>query len=266
MARSSSSASPRYSPRQAELPDSESPGSMVISTSARQERPPDERRQHRPPHQPPRSSRARRSPRSTPPTSWATCSRCPEHLRDAVWRVESAIMQDWDTSAGLVVAGMGGSAIGGALARAALGDHASRPIFVTRAYGLPTWTTPDTMVLCASYSGRHRGDARLLRVGRRARRQAHRRHDRRAPRRDGARRRRPGDPAAGRLSAARGGRLHDRRRARGRRALRRRAAADVRDRRRRLAHRAARRRVGARRAGGLARQGDRPRACTGPRR
>ncbi len=77
----------------------------------------------------------------------------PEQLRDAVWRVESAIMQEWDTSAGLVVAGMGGSAIGGALARAALGDHASRPIFVTRAYGLPTWTTPDTMVLCASYSG-----------------------------------------------------------------------------------------------------------------
>jgi len=76
-----------------------------------------------------------------------------EHLRDAVWRVESAIMEDSDTPAGLVVAGMGGSAIGGALARAALGDHASRPIFVTRAYGLPTWTTPDTMVMCASYSG-----------------------------------------------------------------------------------------------------------------
>jgi glucose/mannose-6-phosphate isomerase len=77
----------------------------------------------------------------------------PEHLRDALWRVESAIMQDWDTTAGLVVAGMGGSAIGGALARAAMGDQASRPIFVTRAYGLPPWTTPDTMVLCASYSG-----------------------------------------------------------------------------------------------------------------
>jgi glucose/mannose-6-phosphate isomerase len=77
----------------------------------------------------------------------------PEHLRDALWRVESAIMEDRDAPAGLVVAGMGGSAIGGALARAALGDHASRPMFVTRAYGLPTWTTPDTMVLCASYSG-----------------------------------------------------------------------------------------------------------------
>jgi glucose/mannose-6-phosphate isomerase len=77
----------------------------------------------------------------------------PEQLRDALWRAESAIMPDWDTPAGLVVAGMGGSAIGGALARAALGDHASRPFFVTRAYGLPTWTTPETMVLCASYSG-----------------------------------------------------------------------------------------------------------------
>src|SRR5438067_3270527 len=77
----------------------------------------------------------------------------PGQLRDARWRVESGFMQGWDPSAGLVGAGMGGSAIGGALARAALGDHASRPIFVTRAYGLPPWTTPDTMVLCASYSG-----------------------------------------------------------------------------------------------------------------
>lgn len=77
----------------------------------------------------------------------------PEHLRDALWRVESAIMGEWDTPGGLVVAGMGGSAIGGSLALAALGDHASRPIFVTRAYGLPPWTTPETTILCASYSG-----------------------------------------------------------------------------------------------------------------
>ena len=48
---------------------------------------------------------------------------------------------------------MGGSAIGGTLARAALGDQASRPILATRGYGLPPWTTPDTTVLCASYSG-----------------------------------------------------------------------------------------------------------------
>jgi glucose/mannose-6-phosphate isomerase len=77
----------------------------------------------------------------------------PEQLGDAVWRVESAGIEPIDTPGGLVVAGMGGSAIGGALARAALGDQASRPMFQARGYGLPPWTTPDTTVLCASYSG-----------------------------------------------------------------------------------------------------------------
>jgi glucose/mannose-6-phosphate isomerase len=77
----------------------------------------------------------------------------PEHMRDAQWKVESARLEEWDSPGGLVVAGMGGSAIGGALAKAALGDQASRPIFASRAYGLPAWTQPDTTVLCASYSG-----------------------------------------------------------------------------------------------------------------
>jgi glucose/mannose-6-phosphate isomerase len=77
----------------------------------------------------------------------------PEHLRDALWKVESAGLEPWDSPGGLVVAGMGGSAVGGHLARAILGDHASRPLLGARAYGLPPWTTPDTTVLCASYSG-----------------------------------------------------------------------------------------------------------------
>ncbi|HXE44371.1 MAG TPA: bifunctional phosphoglucose/phosphomannose isomerase [Conexibacter sp.] len=77
----------------------------------------------------------------------------PEHLRDALWRVESAQLEQHDAPGGLIVAGMGGSAIGGALARAALGDRASRPLIVMRDYGVPAWTTPDTTVLCASYSG-----------------------------------------------------------------------------------------------------------------
>jgi glucose/mannose-6-phosphate isomerase len=51
------------------------------------------------------------------------------------------------------VAARGGSSVGGLLAIAALGDRASRPIFVARDYGLPAWTTPNTTVLCASYSG-----------------------------------------------------------------------------------------------------------------
>jgi glucose/mannose-6-phosphate isomerase len=77
----------------------------------------------------------------------------PEHLRDALWKVESAGLSPWDSPGGLVVAGMGGSAIGGELARAILGDQASRPVLSARAYGLPPWTTQDTTVLCASYSG-----------------------------------------------------------------------------------------------------------------
>jgi glucose/mannose-6-phosphate isomerase len=79
----------------------------------------------------------------------------PDHLRDALWRVESAsgLMEEWDSPGGLIVAGMGGSAIGGGLARAALSDHASRAIAVVRGYGLPPWATPETTVLCASYSG-----------------------------------------------------------------------------------------------------------------
>ena len=77
----------------------------------------------------------------------------PEHLRDALWRVESARLQRHDAPGGLIVAGMGGSAIGGALARAALGDRAQRPIVLARGYSLPAWTTPETMVLCSSYSG-----------------------------------------------------------------------------------------------------------------
>jgi glucose/mannose-6-phosphate isomerase len=77
----------------------------------------------------------------------------PQQLGDALWRVESAGLEAQDTQGGLVVAGMGGSAIGGALARAALGDQASRPIIAARGYGLPPWTVPDTTVLCVSYSG-----------------------------------------------------------------------------------------------------------------
>ena len=48
---------------------------------------------------------------------------------------------------------MGGSAIGGDLAKAALGDRATRPITVVRGYALESWTPPESLVLCASYSG-----------------------------------------------------------------------------------------------------------------
>ncbi|MCK9247964.1 MAG: bifunctional phosphoglucose/phosphomannose isomerase [Solirubrobacteraceae bacterium] len=76
-----------------------------------------------------------------------------DHIRDAMWKVESAGLGAWDSPGGLVVAGMGGSSIGGLLGRAAIGDQAARPVLAARGYGLPPWTTDDTTVLCASYSG-----------------------------------------------------------------------------------------------------------------
>jgi glucose/mannose-6-phosphate isomerase len=76
----------------------------------------------------------------------------PDHLRDALWRVESAGLEPVEAT-GLVVCGMGGSAVGGLLARSALGDSLGLPMLVFRDYELPSWTPPDRVVLCSSYSG-----------------------------------------------------------------------------------------------------------------
>ena len=77
----------------------------------------------------------------------------PDHLRDALWRIESARLEAGDDAAGLLVCGMGGSAIGGDLAAAALGSRITRPLLTVRGYELPSWVTPEWTVLCASYSG-----------------------------------------------------------------------------------------------------------------
>jgi len=77
----------------------------------------------------------------------------PLQLGDALWRTQSAGIRSRDLPGGLVVCGMGGSAIGGDLAKAALGDRATRPITVVRGYALESWTPPESLVLCASYSG-----------------------------------------------------------------------------------------------------------------
>jgi glucose/mannose-6-phosphate isomerase len=77
----------------------------------------------------------------------------PIHLRDALWRMDSAGAAPVDAPLGLIVAGMGGSAIGGRLARGALGGRLRRPLLVGPAYALPAWAGPETLVLCSSYSG-----------------------------------------------------------------------------------------------------------------
>ena len=76
----------------------------------------------------------------------------PDHLSDALFRIESARIPATKAD-GLVVCGMGGSAIGGDLARGAFGSRTTLPFTTVRDYGLEPWTSPERMVLCASYSG-----------------------------------------------------------------------------------------------------------------
>lgn len=78
----------------------------------------------------------------------------PGQIGDALWRVESAGIKREDRSRGMVICGMGGSAIGGDLAAAAIGTRATAPIAINRGYALPKWATAgETLVVCASYSG-----------------------------------------------------------------------------------------------------------------
>ncbi len=76
----------------------------------------------------------------------------PNHIRDALWRVDSAQLRP-APSVGLVVCGMGGSAIGAELARGILGDRLVGPVVVVRSYGLPKWINSEWSVLASSYSG-----------------------------------------------------------------------------------------------------------------
>lgn len=76
-----------------------------------------------------------------------------DHLLDALWRVESAALAPVDAPGGMIVAGMGGSAIGGRLALGAIGPRLRRPLAIADGYALPGWAGPDTLVLCSSYSG-----------------------------------------------------------------------------------------------------------------
>lgn len=76
----------------------------------------------------------------------------PDHLRDALWRIESARLATMEAPA-VIVCGMGGSAIGGDLAAAVLGERSTIPLITVRGYELPPWATPEWTVLCSSFSG-----------------------------------------------------------------------------------------------------------------
>ena len=75
-----------------------------------------------------------------------------DHLRDALWRISSAGLEETEAPMALVC-GVGGSGVGGDLAAAAYGDRLTRPLIPVRGYEIPSWAPTDSLVCCSSYSG-----------------------------------------------------------------------------------------------------------------
>ena len=78
----------------------------------------------------------------------------PKQVRDA-WAItrRASLPPHYGDVRNIVVAGMGGSAIGGDLAAALLLGDLKIPMVVHRDYGLPAYVGRDTLVIASSYSG-----------------------------------------------------------------------------------------------------------------
>lgn len=77
----------------------------------------------------------------------------PHHLRAAVTMLRAVDLPHGEFPGGLVVCGIGGSALAGELAAAIAGSRARRPIQTVRGYLPEPWVGPGTFVFCPSYSG-----------------------------------------------------------------------------------------------------------------
>lgn len=74
---------------------------------------------------------------------------------DDAWAIASGLEapDEYRQAGGIVVLGMGGSAIGGDLARSLALRHLSVPLVISRDYDLPAFAGQDTLVIASSYSG-----------------------------------------------------------------------------------------------------------------
>ena len=80
------------------------------------------------------------------------CVNVPEHYRAAAKAAEE-ISLGYSKPENIIVAGMGGSAIGGELLKDWARDKVQEPIEVSRAYSLPAYANEKSLVLIVSYSG-----------------------------------------------------------------------------------------------------------------
>ncbi len=77
----------------------------------------------------------------------------PAQMRAARGLVGNLRLLPRDRIDNVIVAGMGGSAIGGEIARAAASDRLQVPLAVQRDYALPAFADARTLVIASSYSG-----------------------------------------------------------------------------------------------------------------
>ncbi|MFQ6053102.1 MAG: bifunctional phosphoglucose/phosphomannose isomerase [Candidatus Bathyarchaeia archaeon] len=84
-----------------------------------------------------------------------TLTRFPESCRDAMVSAERIPLDALERKRfkAVVIAGVGGSAIGGQLLRDWLLDSCPLPIYVSRGYHLPRFVDEETLVFAVSYSG-----------------------------------------------------------------------------------------------------------------
>jgi glucose/mannose-6-phosphate isomerase len=80
-------------------------------------------------------------------------AKTPDYCRDAIKRAGQVSVPEKVDPKNIVVAGMGGSAIGGEILHDWLRDTLSIPIEVCRDYTLPAYVNKDTLVFVNSYSG-----------------------------------------------------------------------------------------------------------------
>jgi glucose/mannose-6-phosphate isomerase len=78
----------------------------------------------------------------------------PQHCRDAYSLAgEFALPEEYRQAKNVVIAGMGGSAIGGDLLKSLFSNTSSVPIIVNRNYTIPQFVNEDTLFIAVSYSG-----------------------------------------------------------------------------------------------------------------
>jgi glucose/mannose-6-phosphate isomerase len=80
------------------------------------------------------------------------CAEAPKHYADAA-KLAKRITIDYPKPHTIVVAGMGGSAIGGELLKDWTRERISVPVDICREYSLPKYANKNTLVLAVSYSG-----------------------------------------------------------------------------------------------------------------